>query len=156
MAEIRSFVYRRGRETKKMNSVCLLMELAASHAVWEHLGNNTIYHSNCQPCYWWRHESEHRHLKTQGTKVLIYWPLHNISLFLCIHTVQCKFIVVNITLLLGKYISLFVAQSCPFPLHSYFFSCLFLHVFSSISLKHRSKTCKLNMFFVEHIFAGAS
>lgn len=63
MAEMRSFVFRRGRARERRGGI--QTKLSADGAgslpdsVWGHLSNSRIHHSDCWPCYWWRHESEH-------------------------------------------------------------------------------------------------
>lgn len=57
MAGMGSFVSRKGRESWGILSA----DGAGSQpdSVWGRLSNRRIHHSDCRPCYWWRHESEH-------------------------------------------------------------------------------------------------
>lgn len=61
-------------------------------SVWGRLSNSRIHHSDCRPCYWWRHESEHGGRRAVTSAVFSAenpWHLGTINVLLCIFFSVC-------------------------------------------------------------------
>lgn len=97
-AEMRLFVWRRGRERQRQG--CTLSAVGAGSqpdSVWGCLSNSRIHHTDCRPCYWWRHKSEQESKAATSAMFasenpwhlgIIYQVLLCCVLSVCVHTIH--------------------------------------------------------------------